>query len=243
MKLVSFVAGSAADALAEIQRRLGPDAVVVSVRPVSFWNISRLWRKNCKIEVTAGVPDKTSAPKPDTFSPPGQIPESAGGFASGDSRWRSVTWLEAMGLLPVHAERLQMHLRAVHGEAPPEPLEEEWQVVSRALSHFWLKPPPIDGGAEPRPHVFIGPPGSGKTTALCKWLTLASLLEERAARVWRRCTARCSACRWSVSGRTREPPVNCGSWICPVWTSPTRRLWTPCAGRSPGCRRHACIWC
>ena len=165
MKLVSFVAGSAADALAEIQRRLGPDAVVVSVRPVSFWNISRLWRKNCKIEVTAGVPDKTSAPKPDTFSPPGQIPESAGGFASGDSRWRSVTWLEAMGLLPVHAERLQMHLRAVHGEAPPEPLEEEWQVVSRALSHFWLKPPPIDGGAEPRPHVFIGPPGSGKTTA------------------------------------------------------------------------------
>jgi flagellar biosynthesis protein FlhF len=36
-----------------------------------------------------------------------------------------------------------------------------------------------------RPHVFIGPPGSGKTTALCKWLTLTALLEERAARVWR----------------------------------------------------------
>ena len=39
--------------------------------------------------------------------------------------------------------------------------------------------------APARPHVFIGPPGSGKTTALCKWLTLAALLEERAARVWR----------------------------------------------------------
>jgi flagellar biosynthesis protein FlhF len=33
--------------------------------------------------------------------------------------------------------------------------------------------------------VFIGPPGSGKSTALCKWLTLAVLTEERNARVCR----------------------------------------------------------
>ena len=33
--------------------------------------------------------------------------------------------------------------------------------------------------------MFIGPPGSGKTTALCKWLTAAVLREEHRVRVWR----------------------------------------------------------
>jgi flagellar biosynthesis protein FlhF len=33
--------------------------------------------------------------------------------------------------------------------------------------------------------VFVGPPGCGKSTVLCKWLTLAVLTEERSARVWR----------------------------------------------------------
>ena len=88
-----------------------------------------------------------------------------------------------MGLLPVHAQRLQTHLRTLQGDAPDSP-EAEWKIVSAVLSRFWLNPPPLDDGPA-RPHVFIGPPGSGKTTALCKWLTLAALLEERAACVWR----------------------------------------------------------
>jgi len=33
--------------------------------------------------------------------------------------------------------------------------------------------------------VFVGPPGSGKTTVLCKWLTLAVLAENQKVRVWR----------------------------------------------------------
>jgi len=36
-----------------------------------------------------------------------------------------------------------------------------------------------------RPHVFIGPSGAGKTTALCKWMTSAVLLNEQRVRVWR----------------------------------------------------------
>ena len=40
-------------------------------------------------------------------------------------------------------------------------------------------------GGSLRPHVFVGPPGSGKTTALCKWLTLAVLIEEKRAEVRR----------------------------------------------------------
>jgi flagellar biosynthesis GTPase FlhF len=36
-----------------------------------------------------------------------------------------------------------------------------------------------------RPHVFVGPPGTGKSTVLCKWLTLAVLGDNLKARVWR----------------------------------------------------------
>ena len=194
MKLICFVADNAAAALAEVHKRLGPDAVIVNVRQLPAPGLARLWSRKGRIEVTAGVPDKTSAPKPDNFSPPRDSLENGWGRAGsplpadgaqGVARpaWQCVTWLETMGLLPVHAERLQMHLRATQGDAPDSP-EAEWKIVSAALSRFWLSPPPLDDGSA-RPHVFIGPPGSGKTTALCKWLTLAALLEERAARVWR----------------------------------------------------------
>jgi len=199
MKLVCFVADNAAQALAEVHKRLGPDAVIVSVRQLPASGLARLWNRKCLIEVTAGVPDKTSAPKPEHISPPQDSlspqstvhsPQPAAGPETGDcgqwtgkDHWRSVAWLEMMGLLPVHAERLQTHLRALHGDAPDSP-EEEWKFVNGALAQFWLNPQPLDDGPA-RPHVFIGPPGSGKTTALCKWLTLATLLDGRAARVWR----------------------------------------------------------
>ena len=184
MKTHRFIADNAAGALAQIHAQLGPEAVVLSVRPVAPQGFARLWQRRVQIEVVAGVPDKTSAPQPDAFSFPKSSSENSCEFTSSNDRWRSIAWLEAMGLLPVHAERLQTHLRAVHGDTPPDSLDEEWKIVKGALSHFWLKPPLLDD-VTPRPHVFIGPPGSGKTTALCKWLTLSSLLEESSARVWR----------------------------------------------------------
>jgi flagellar biosynthesis protein FlhF len=49
---------------------------------------------------------------------------------------------------------------------------------------FW-RPPTKTNGAQQQTHVFVGPPGSGKTTVLCKWLTASVLSEEHTARVWR----------------------------------------------------------
>jgi flagellar biosynthesis protein FlhF len=46
-----------------------------------------------------------------------------------------------------------------------------------------VAPPMQDGSG--RPHVFIGPPGVGKTTLLCKWMTRSVLNESQSARVWR----------------------------------------------------------
>jgi flagellar biosynthesis protein FlhF len=185
VKTYRFIADNAAAALAQIHEQLGPEAVVLSVRPMPQ-GIAKLWRRRAQIEVVAGVPDKTSAPEVNcesgTANAALEIRNSKIETSDAD-RWHSVAWLEMMGLLPVHAGRLQTHLRAVHGDAPDSP-DEEWKMVSGALSRFWLNPTPLYDDAA-RPHVFIGPPGSGKTTALCKWLTIAALLEERAARVWR----------------------------------------------------------
>ncbi len=55
MNLVTIVAETAAEALAEVQRRLGPQAVVVNVRRMPAPGISRIWKKP-QIELQATVP-------------------------------------------------------------------------------------------------------------------------------------------------------------------------------------------
>jgi flagellar biosynthesis GTPase FlhF len=56
MKVVPFIADSAADAVAQIRAKLGPHAVVVNVRKVEASGISRLFQSP-KIEVLAYVPE------------------------------------------------------------------------------------------------------------------------------------------------------------------------------------------
>lgn len=66
MKLVTIVAGSAAEALAEVHRQLGPDAVVVNVRKTAAPGLSKIWKKP-QIEVQATLPNaRPSPPKRDS---------------------------------------------------------------------------------------------------------------------------------------------------------------------------------
>jgi flagellar biosynthesis protein FlhF len=91
-----------------------------------------------------------------------------------------------MGLLPAFADRLQTLLAARHGVGAPDSLETEWSAVTAALVSAWRTAPALEETALPtRPHVFVGPPGSGKTTVLCKWLTKVVLTEARTAHAWR----------------------------------------------------------
>jgi flagellar biosynthesis protein FlhF len=189
MKLSAFIAENANDAVRLVSENLGPDAVIVSVRKMPANGFARLLQRPGQIEVTACVPEKPRHVVPegvDTYVPfeekfDGEIelppPRAA-------HRWRSIAWLESLGLLPEFADRLELKLRTAHGTKPPENPIAEWAAVRDTLATFWRPPPHAEDGTG-RPHVFIGPPGSGKTTALCKWLTSAVLRGEHRARVWR----------------------------------------------------------
>lgn len=188
MKLTTFTADNANDAVRLVQENLGPEAVIMSVRKLPANGFARLLHRTGHIEVLAGVPEKPRhglPPGVDAYVPFGETEheEIAPSTPRLTHRWRSIAWLESLGLLPEYADRLELKLRTDHGTKPPEMPITEWGMVRDTLASFW-RPPPREVGTG-RPHVFIGPPGSGKTTALCKWLTAAVLRGEHRARVWR----------------------------------------------------------
>jgi flagellar biosynthesis GTPase FlhF len=131
MKVVTFIADTPAAALARIQEQLGPEAVVLSVRPLPANGLSRLWQRSRAVEVLAAVDDMSQEPGARSQEP---------------------------------ADGIQYPVSGVWHPASPSPATHNTQ----------------NG-----PHIFLGPPGVGKTTLLCKWLVSAVLTEQRAVRVWR----------------------------------------------------------
>jgi len=193
MKIVPFIAENAANALAQIHEKLGPDAVVLSIRRLPAHGVAWLWNRQGHVEVLAAVLTER-----ETVEAAASLPEvletshikwddsidlNPPSEGSRRSRpWRSITWLESLGLLPAFANVLEDRVRTRQGDKPPTTPTAEWSAVRGALMEFWRPPA---NNAQKRTHVFIGPPGSGKTTVLCKWLTASVLSEEHTASVWR----------------------------------------------------------
>lgn len=192
MRMVPFIADNANAALAQIQEQLGPKAVVLSVRKLPVSVISRLWQRVGQIEVMAGVPEENPIPQRHAV-PAGveayvpfaeKIERPAPGSTSSSHRWQSVAWLESLGLLREFAGDLENRVAALHGVEPPSSPIAEWSAVRDVLASFW-RPPRQTLEGTGRPHVFIGPSGTGKTTVLCKWMTAAVLTQEQRVKVWR----------------------------------------------------------
>jgi flagellar biosynthesis protein FlhF len=207
MEPVAFVAASAEEAVAQIRARLGPEAVVLNVRPLPAHGLARLWQKPM-IEVLACGPETvppTGAPLSDALaefrqrldqieqhvkSPPGKtgagpaaLPEFDAPVTELDTGgWRIGGVLQKTGLLPLHAQNILDTIRSRHGDHPPDSLAEEIGLARECLAAAWR---PCQPCPEHSLQVVIGPAGSGKTTCLCKWLTQAALVEGRLARVWR----------------------------------------------------------
>ena len=167
MQLEQFIAHSAQDAAEQIRQRLGPEAVVVSVK-----QLPARWFGKPQIEVMAHVPEKVT-PEPPTPAPAIEIPRCA----PNDNVGVTHRLLKSLGLLPVYAERIIERA----GAQRPAWLADDLKSLREAMAQSWTPCGPAMGGL----HAFVGPAGAGKTTVLCKWLTLEVLLRGRSARVWR----------------------------------------------------------
>jgi flagellar biosynthesis GTPase FlhF len=170
MRLVSFSAETPAAALAQIHKELGPEAVVLAVRPMAASGLARLWPKRRGVEVLAGVADEQDELAPDEMPQEGRglqsdlVPEVGRAGPSAPSSTRDSGTLSSPASFSGGLRTARPTLRIDPTRGP-------------------LAPPLYDGTG--RPHVFLGPPGVGKTTLLCKWLVTAVLSEGRAARLWR----------------------------------------------------------
>jgi len=123
--------------------------------------------------------DESDGVRSDTSS---QRAESLASGAEGS--WRSGAVLQEMGLQPLHVEKVLERAQSQHGSTPPAALAQELALVWAALASFW-RPAAIANEGSPAIHVFVGPPGSGKTTVLSKWLAKSVLADGVTARAWR----------------------------------------------------------
>lgn len=205
MKLSKFVVSSAAEAVAAVRKELGPEAVVVSVQQLPQSALGWLSGKP-RLEVTACVPASDVTPcatqpaldvllgdevSSNSWTDGLQTPNiehsaqrapNAGSTASGT--WQSRQVLEKMGLLPRYAEMVLEEAGQLANSNLPASLPKELALVRAALLRFWHRSEQTSGAQHPL-HVFVGPPGTGKTTVLCKWLAQARLLEDQTPHVWR----------------------------------------------------------
>lgn len=148
-----FTVGSAAEAAELVRDRLGPHARVLSVRSIPAGGWRRFWAAP-RLEIVAcaepPAPSPEAAPAPRAAAPP-----------TGDLR----------GLLT----------RAGFSEAVLARLGPAWAGLAALPLHRGLVEAGRQLGALARPSrerlpleraAFIGLPGAGRTTALCKWLAL-----------------------------------------------------------------------
>ena len=208
MEFHTFVADSAAEAVALIRERLGPNAIAVNVRQLPGEGISRLWRKP-RIEVVATIPEAETPPAPVEVQTDGlrELREEVASL-----RRHFMPEPAPRPAVVPEADKddlLEQSLAAVARGGSQRPLESfletcgllpvfsqvvadqvansstasddplELATVRQTLLAAWREAPKAG-----RTHVFVGPPGSGKSTLLCKWLAQETLLQGCRARIW-----------------------------------------------------------
>lgn len=155
MRLKSFTAKTAAEAMAEVRKVLGENAIIVATR-----------EEGGEVRVTAALDDSPLPPPP----PPAATPE----FYDDPTDPESIDAIdEVVAALEKHSvphpliERLTDTLHAFD-------LEQPILALGAALDAAFSFQPLPEGKAE-RPIMLVGPPGVGKTLTVAKMATRLAL--------------------------------------------------------------------
>ena len=200
MQVHTFIAESANEAVERIRTELGPAAVVLSVRKLPRSGLER-FTKQQQIEVLAGIEEAVPAKKaaPATSADPlselreeirelrkqvlsrneapaqSPLPEPQ---KNTDRKPTGIAHiLNQTGLLPAFTEQTLQELPGTESLT----IGEQIAGASEVLRGRW-RDAAIDSAAAV--HVFIGVPGCGKSTVLCKMLAQTSLVEGQPATVY-----------------------------------------------------------
>jgi flagellar biosynthesis protein FlhF len=171
-----FTVNSAEEAVALIREKLGPDARVLSVRPVPATGLRRMFR-GPQLEVVAQLDAPPAAPAKPSFigvsadpalpaDLPAPVAERAP-VAPPPAPVGLAALLRRSGLTESALGRLQS--MAGWGEWNAMPLHRALVETARNLREQADRRPvraPLSRAA------FLGTPGVGRTTALCKWLAV-----------------------------------------------------------------------
>lgn len=179
---VRFIVNSASEAVKKVREELGPDAKVISVQQVKGSGLSR-FLATPKLEILARVQEQPEAPKlvePSLEVPVKESVEEPSDMVSGELELTCGKFLEKAGLSPALLSRLDA--------------SEDWRKTCEMglreglaqavlLLKDYLKR--IECRELPAKTAFIGGPGSGKTTALCKLLARDVFINGRKPQVLR----------------------------------------------------------
>ena len=180
MKIRKFLAKDMAEALSQVKRELGPDAMIVGTRPVKRGLLQQ------GIEVTAAI---------DVDDPDPGVPTAAA-VPPTQPRGLNESDLERL-MAPLRSEirSLRQLIRPLLEKAQKpsveteEPLRAELTAVHRALNEMRSKIPSdsehaandrrLVAPSERRIVALVGPTGVGKTTTIAKLAARAALIEQR----------------------------------------------------------------
>jgi len=105
-------------------------------------------------------------------------------FASGEL-WGAGQVLESIGILPLYIEKLINLAKRRYPQFENLSIKDQLKHIRFCILDRWTG---LASEAKKNGHsrkLLLGPPGCGKTTVLCKWMTRTVLAKRESTRVWR----------------------------------------------------------